>query len=288
MGMYVQAKNPQDQQKIQTMLNVLEKQQHDILRERASELAARAAKAKDYQLHGFTPGDYPVYLDATEHRLKVVRPSDGQEEPYSRKKHGAILTTNAIDPNRKGKGGSGGSGGSGGNDEGEYDGYATKRYIASQNSPQQTKLRQSMQTLAETMPLLEQAAQDVGLGNNPLLNKAELLAGQHLGPLVPENFRKAVGRYNVLASTGLESLGSIMTGGNAVTGEALKVAADALPRGLGGQALRGATEGVRQEMEARLQAMGALPPAGLSKPKAQSRKASSMNAANYLKLKGLN
>jgi len=103
---------------------------------------------------------------------------------------------------------------------------ATSKLLATLNGAQQTKLRESINQVDESLPLLESMANEWDAGGFPTLNKVQLRAAKE-GLLGPKAQSLATRMDAELADLTSE-LATVYKGGNSSTDESLKLAATQL------------------------------------------------------------
>lgn len=106
------------------------------------------------------------------------------------------------------------------------DWVGTSRLLATMNGPQQTRIRQSIGQVKETLPLVRSLADKWEGGNFPLLNKANLRLAKE-GLINPEAQSIAV-QLDAEISDVITELSTVYMGGNTPTEQAFKLAANQL------------------------------------------------------------
>jgi hypothetical protein len=105
----------------------------------------------------------------------------------------------------------------------QQDWEAVKKNISSANSPQQLKIRQSIDNTYHSLDVIEDYAKQWDAGGYPLLNKARLAAARN-GALGPDAQKIAVALESQIADVTSE-LGNVYMGGNSPTDHSLALAA---------------------------------------------------------------
>lgn len=103
---------------------------------------------------------------------------------------------------------------------------ATNRALSTMNGPQQTRMRQNIGTLSESLPLVRDLAKQWKAGKYPLLNKATLVAATQ-GTLGPDA-QSLANRLQAQIADVTAELGSVYMGGNSPTDHAFDLAAKSL------------------------------------------------------------
>lgn len=123
---------------------------------------------------------------------------------------------------------------------------ATSKLLATMNGAQQTRLRQAVGQVAESLPLVEQLADKWSAGGFPIMNKVRLEAAKQ-GALGPEAQSIATQLTSEIADLTSE-LGTVYKGGNSSTDESLRLAATQLSADWSNKTLKDAVDLVRKNI----------------------------------------
>lgn len=123
---------------------------------------------------------------------------------------------------------------------------ATSKLMATMNGAQQTRLRQAVGQVKESLPLVEELANKWQAGGFPVMNRAQLIAAQQgvLGPEAQSIATQLTAEISDLTS----ELGTVYKGGNSSTDESLKLAATQLSADWSNKTLLDAVNLVRKNI----------------------------------------
>lgn len=108
----------------------------------------------------------------------------------------------------------------------QEDWTATNKYLATLNGSQQVRLRQAVNQVSETLPLVEQLAGQWNGGQFPILNKANLKLAK--GGAYGAQAQSVATQLEAEIADLTSELGTVYKGGNSSTDESLKLAASQL------------------------------------------------------------
>jgi len=146
------------------------------------------------------------------------------------------------------------------------DWMATQRYLATLNGPAQTRLRQSVEFVRESIPLVQSLSEDldkvVDKTKYPLLNKVVMLAAKN-GTMGEDAKNAAVNLDNQINELHTE-LAVMFRGGGASTNEALQRADTLLQSNWDTKQLKTALDLLQKNATIRLNSISSIGPSGTS------------------------
>jgi len=144
------------------------------------------------------------------------------------------------------------------------DWLATKKFLATLNGAQQTRLRQAVEFTDETVKGMTGLIDEWEGGKFPLLNKLDLMAARN--GLYGQQAASIATRLTTQIADIQSELGTVYKGGNSSTDESLRLAAENLKANWSWQVMKDSVDQIQKNLQYRRNSMKSVGAAGVSEP----------------------